>query len=109
MVRLLVILAVVAVALTVFTIVNIALAASDRVRGVPKPLWVLIAFVPFVGPILWFGIGNGPADGGTARRVAPDDDPAFLRNLGRDEEVDERIRRLEQELAELDDEPPADK
>jgi hypothetical protein len=35
--------------------------------------------------------------------MAPDDDPAFLRSLGSDQEQDERIRQLEQELADLDD------
>jgi hypothetical protein len=37
------------------------------------------------------------------KQLAPDDDPAFLRGLGKDKEQEERIRRLEQELAELDD------
>jgi hypothetical protein len=37
------------------------------------------------------------------RAAAPDDDPEFLRNLGRQRERDARIRKLEEELAELDD------
>ena len=43
------------------------------------------------------------------RTVAPDDDAEFLRQLREDAAQDERIRRMEQELAELDaDEPPTD-
>ena len=60
--------------------------------------------------ILWFLIGKGPAGAVPSRgQVAPDDDLEFLHDLGRQEEQDERIRRLEQELADLDDDPPADK
>jgi hypothetical protein len=62
-----------------------------------------------VGAILWFTVGRGRRDENVPRRtIAPDDDPAFLKNLRRDEEQDERIRRLEQELADLDDDPPKD-
>ena len=49
--------------------------------------------------------GVAAARFGRARVTAPDDDTEFLRRLGQDAEQDERIRRLEQELAELDSEP----
>jgi hypothetical protein len=102
-----VVLAVVAVALTIFTIVDVGLTDARRARGVPKGVWFLIALLPVVGLILWFAVGKAPASW-VPKTIAPDDDPSFLRNLRRDEEQDERIRRLEQELAELDDDPPAD-
>jgi hypothetical protein len=38
--------------------------------------------------------------------TAPDDDPAFLGKLRLDHDQEERIRRLEKELAELDDNGP---
>jgi len=38
--------------------------------------------------------------------VAPDDDPAFLRQLNKDQEQEQRIRDLEERLAELDDDDP---
>jgi hypothetical protein len=104
-----VVLAVVALALTIFTLVDIGLTDSRRARGVPKAVWFLIALLPIIGLILWFAVGKGPAGAARVVTVAPDDDPSFLRNLRRDEEQDERIRRLEQELADLDDDPPADK
>jgi hypothetical protein len=93
----------------VFSLVDVILADSQRVRGLSKTAWLLIViFLPVVGAILWFTIGRGrnSDNGGRPRTLAPDDDPSFLRNIRRDEEQDERIRRLEQELADLDDDPP---
>jgi hypothetical protein len=110
MARLLVILPFVVLALDVFAIVDVILTDQSRVRALPKVVWViLIVLVPVVGALLWFFIGKERRDrGGERRMIAPDDDPAFLRNLRRDEEHEERIRRLEQELSELDDDPPKD-
>lgn len=109
MVRVWVVLGVVAVALMIFTIVDIALADRRRIRGVPKGVWIIIGFVPVVGTILWFAVGRGPLPAAEVRYLAPDDDPAFFSTLADKEDQDERIRRLEQELADLDDDPPADK
>ena len=105
--RLWVVLIVAAVALTIFTVVDVALTDRRRVRGVPKFAWVLIAVLPVVGAVLWFLVGKTPASR-MPRQVAPDDDVAFLRDLRAKEDQDERIRRLEQELAELDDDTPKD-
>ena len=55
--------------------------------------------------LLWFIIGRGRANrvgSGRGRTLAPDDDAEFLRQLREDAAQDERIRRLEQELADLD-------
>ena len=109
--RLFVVLFVVAVALIVFAIVDVVVTDQRRVRALNKPLWIVVILVlPIIGALLWLILGKerkGSGGGGGDRRtVAPDDDPDFLKNLRRDEEQDERIRRLEQELAELDDDPP---
>ena len=85
---------VIAVALIIFTFIDIALTESRRIRGVPKGFWFFIALLPFLGLILWFAVGKEPAS--ATLYVAPDDDPSFLKNIRRDEEQDERIRRLEQ-------------
>jgi hypothetical protein len=108
MARFLVILPFVAVALDVFAIIDVILTDRRRVRALNKFVWIVIIFLlPVIGAILWFFLGKERQDrGGEPRRVAPDDDPNFLRTIRRDEEQDERIRRLEQELAELDDDPP---
>lgn len=108
--RLLFVLAAIAVALMIFTIVDVALTDSQRARGVPKGAWFLVVLIPIIGPVLWFALGKEPVSAAQRRpQVAPDDDPSFLHNLRRDEETDERIRRLEQELADLDDDPIDDK
>ena len=99
-----------ALVLDVFALVDLGLIDRSRVRAFPKLVWVIIIIlVPFVGALLWFAVGHGwGTRGGERRVIAPDDDPSFLKNLRRDEEQDERIRRLEQELADLDDDPPKD-
>lgn len=109
--RLIVIAPLIVLALDVFAIVDVILIEQRRVRTMPKLVWVLlIVLLPVVGALLWFFVGRESASGGSGqpRTVAPDDDPSFLKNLRRDEEQDERIRRLEQELADLDDDPPKD-
>ncbi len=111
MARFYVVSAVLVVAFDVFAIVDVLLIDGRRIRALNRPLWVLVILaLPVIGAILWFGVGRQRLDGENERRtVAPDDDPAFLKNLRRDEEQDERIRRLEQELADLDDDPPTER
>ena len=107
--RLFVILPFIAAGLYVFAYVDLVLTDRSRVRAFPKIAWVFVILLPIVGAILWLIFGKDRLDrGGERRTVAPDDDPQFLANLRRDEEQDERIRRLEQELADLDDDPPKD-
>jgi hypothetical protein len=100
----------VAVGLTIFTVVDIALIDRARVRVLPKIVWVLIAFIAIVGPVLWFLLGRErlmPRGGsrGSVRRGprAPDDDPEFLRKLSREQAQEERIQELERRLREIDD------
>jgi len=88
----------------VFTIVDCALQPPTRHRGVGKPIWILIVvIIPVLGGILWLAIGRVRK---SAVRVyqAPDDDPEFLGRIGSISDQDERIRRLEEELALLDSE-----
>lgn len=102
MARLLVILPLVAAAFWVFTIVDCSVQPATRHRGVSKPIWILIVvLIPVLGGILWLTVGRlGKA--AIARRRAPDDDPEFLGKIGVLSDQDERIRRLEEELAQLD-------
>ena len=102
MVRVLLILALVATAFWVFTIVDCAVQPTTRHRGVSKPVWVLIVvLLPVLGGILWLLIGRSHRTGKLIAR-APDDDPEFLEKIGTVSDQDERIRRLEEELAQLD-------
>lgn len=105
MARVLLVAAVAAAFFTVYAVVDCAVTATERVRGIPKAVWiVVILLLPVVGGILWLVVGKDRAAGYTVRRSsAPDDDPGFLRRLGDDAAREERIRRLEQELAEFDD------
>lgn len=102
MARALLIVALVAVAFWVYTIVDCAVQHPTRHRGVSKPVWIVIVIVlPVLGGILWLTIGRGSNK--RANTIsAPDDDPTFLANLGSVADQDERIRRLEEELAQLD-------
>ncbi len=110
MARLLVLLPFVLVVLLVAAIVDLLMIEPGRVRALPKLAWALIVIVvPVIGPILWFAFGRERRGRANAvrRPLAPDDDPAFLASVRR--QSDERIRRLEQELADPDDDPPGGK
>src|SRR6478736_8689006 len=109
MVRLAIPLVVAAVVFMIYAVVDCALFDRLRIRGLSRGWWiVVILLVPLIGAVLWFVIGRGRAGraarpGGTrGAPVAPDDDSEFLKRLDRDAEQEERIRRLEQELADLD-------
>jgi hypothetical protein len=71
---------------TVFVTVFAASAKKSEVRNLPKWAWIVIClFVPIIGGLLYLVLGR-PAGGpknrfGKTKIVAPDDDPAFLRDL----------------------------
>lgn len=115
MARVLIIGIVAALIFWVVSVVDCAVQPNSRHRGVSKGAWVaIVVIVPVIGGILWFWLGRTRAN--RSRSSAPDDDAAFLSSLNdprvADAEQDERIRRLEEELAKLDAEdtptPPRD-
>jgi hypothetical protein len=110
MARLLFGLGVAAVIFTIYAVADCAFFDRTRIRGLRRGWWiVVILFVPIIGPLLWFIIGRGRANrvgSARGRTLAPDDDAEFLRQLRADAAQDERIRRLEQELADLDADDP---
>jgi len=114
MTRVLLPLAVIAVAFYVFALVDLALIDRSRARGLAKPAWIVVVLLfPIVGAVLWFAVGRirlRDIGGGSSfdRRgpIAPDDDPAFLNRLGREKDLEDRLEQLEQELRDLDDDPP---
>jgi hypothetical protein len=75
------------VILHIFSTVYAASADAKQVRGLPKAVWVFLCLVlPLAGPLLYITIGR-PIDGDSGQGAkrstprAPDDDPAFLRDL----------------------------
>ncbi|MGL5859520.1 MAG: PLD nuclease N-terminal domain-containing protein [Angustibacter sp.] len=91
MVRLYGILAIVQLALLVYCLLDCLRAESARVRTLPKLAWmVFIVLLPLAGSIGWLWLGRprpsrGRGDHGRSRETprGPDDDPDFLRGLGR--------------------------
>lgn len=103
--------AVAAVILDVFALIDLGFFDKARIRTMNKLAWALIIIlVPIVGALLWFLVGRGRGFGRRRGRgpLAPDDDPAFLRRIREEQEAADRIRRLEEELADLDGEGRAD-
>jgi phospholipase D-like protein len=81
----------VAVQLVLFVLALISVLSADRVRNLPRALWVLfIVLIPLFGPLAYFLWGRpaaalpegGGAPGRRGRRPStPDDDPDFLRRM----------------------------
>jgi hypothetical protein len=123
MVKFLVVAIVAASAFVIYALIDCLFAESSKFRALNKPLWALIiVLLPVIGAVLWFLLGRARKTGRPdARRfVAPDDDPEFSGRTGSGrssstvsdldrETTDERIRRLEEELAELDGDDKNDK
>ncbi|MGO2658474.1 PLDc N-terminal domain-containing protein [Mycetocola reblochoni] len=107
MLRLLLIAIPILVVVTIYAVVDCAMIAKGRIRGLSRPAWiVLILILPLIGLVLWFVIGRGPA-GPVVRPASPDDDPLFLSDLDRADQ-DERIRELEEQLLAIDEEERRD-
>lgn len=110
-----VLLALVALALAIYCLVECVQADRTEVRHLPKWLWLLLILIPVVGPLAWLLLGrphgrNGgraTAEPAPPRRApaprAPDDDPDFLAQL------DERRRaareRDDDNLSHNDEDP----
>jgi hypothetical protein len=99
MVRLFVFLA--AVQLVVLVLALISSLSAERVRTMPRALWVLvILLIPLIGPISYFLWGRpvpAPSEraaprGHLPRPASPDDDPEFLRTV--DPEQSRRDREM---------------
>jgi len=112
-----VILPLVLTAVMVFSIVDISTIDRSRVRHLPKAVWIiLVILTSILGSILWFAIGrerrgqggSHAVPGRKPRPLGPEDDPNFIDNIDQrrlNREQEERIRDLERQLRDLDDEP----
>ncbi|HXD27798.1 MAG TPA: PLD nuclease N-terminal domain-containing protein [Arthrobacter sp.] len=123
MVRNLILGALVALAVTIYALIQCAQTPRNRVRSLAKGWWiVVIVLLPLVGACLWFWLGRPTEAASTASAqrtprgpASPDDDPEFLRSLEtqrRQRAKDEELRRREAELkarearARKDTQPP---
>jgi len=111
MVRLFVFLA--AVQLVLLVLALIGSLSADRVRAMPRALWVLVILViPLIGPIAYFVWGRPvpppherPVHRAGPRPSSPDDDPDFLRTVDTEQSRRERelLAQWERELRKGDD------
>ena len=83
-------------AVYIWFIVDVVRTSGSSVRTLPKFVWLLIVIlIPLIGGVLWLLGGRPRGQGRRGRKrgpVAPDDDPAFLRQLG-DDAWAERMKR----------------
>lgn len=105
MVRVFIVGIVIAVAFTLYSLVDAAMTDHSRARGVSKPVWIVIIVVlPVIGGLLWMFIGKGAVSVASATASAPDDDPHFTGRHLSGTELDVHMRDLEARLKELDEE-----
>lgn len=76
----------IAIALTLYALIDCARTEQEAIRGLPKWGWLLIIiFIGTFGAVAYLIWGRqrrqGPGRGGKGRVIGPDDDPDFLRNL----------------------------
>ena len=94
-----VIMAILAVAVYIYCIIDVVRTPRGEARTLPKWLWlILVILVPLIGSALWLALGRvwgGPGSRFYRRRgpVAPDDDPTFLKKLDDDVWVKKMQRR----------------
>jgi len=111
MVRLFVFLA--AVQLVLLVLALIGALSADRVRAMPRALWVLvILLIPLLGPTAYFLWGRPvpppherPVHRARSRPSSPDDDPEFLRTVDTEQSRRERelLAQWERELRKSDE------
>ena len=90
---------VLAVILTVYTVVDCAMTEARRTKTFQKPIWlVIILLLPVLGPLLWLFMGKQSKQA----PPPPDENVVFLEGIAGDPRHDDRIRDLEAQMRELD-------
>lgn len=123
-VRVLVFVFLLMLALVGVAMISVLSAERGEVRRLPRGAWVaLILLLPVAGAVLYLWLGRparrrepGPTPKAPPRPIAPDDDPDFLRRLGRTSPpppvVPERPAAVDPRTVEesrtKDDRPPTD-
>jgi hypothetical protein len=104
---------------TLSALIDCLSSEREDIRGLPRPVWLLlILLVPVIGPLAWFIAGRpasldqraGVLTGGRGRQrvTAPDDDPDFLRGIDTTQSTKdaELLRRWEEDLKRREDDNP---
>ncbi|HEY0373265.1 MAG TPA: PLDc N-terminal domain-containing protein [Amnibacterium sp.] len=108
MARIELVVALIVLVLELYSIVNCILTPDAQVKGIPKALWlVLIVLLPLLGSVLWLGVGRDRGVPAPRRgpMVAP---PAVPPSGYAAMTAEERIRRMEEDLARLERESGED-
>jgi len=107
--RLLLFAAILGVAVVIYALIDCVMSRKHEVRSISKTAWfITILLLPLIGAGMWFLLGRPRSEGPSGPRrpaprqpTAPDDDPAFLKNLETQRwqqarEQERRRRELEQ-------------
>jgi hypothetical protein len=117
MIRLWLVVAVAAVAFTVYALIDCATMPKQRIRSLRRGVWVLLIVVlPVLGALLWFLLGRAPASPERVSRYrGPEDDPDFLgeqdpeRPRTDKDQDDATLRNLEEQFHDTDDDGRTDR
>ena len=74
----------IALALSIYCVVDCVQSDDHKVRGLPKLVWVFVILLfPFAGSIAWLVAGRPKVTPPPRRQMprGPDDDPDFLKGL----------------------------
>ncbi len=87
-------------AVYIWFIVDVLRTPGASTRTLPKFVWLLIVILlPLLGGLIWLIAGRPKLDRPGRRRrrgpIAPDDNPAFLRQIGDDAWAEKMRRRRE--------------
>ena len=72
----------IALALSIYCVVECVQSDDHNVRGLPKLVWVFVILLfPFAGSIAWLVAGRHKRTPPRRQTRGPDDDPDFLKGL----------------------------
>ena len=117
--------AVIELLLFVYALLDVIRTPPDQCRELPKLLWLVLCFLPIIGPVAWLVLGRPqgarrslPYKGNTgippeydrpgrATAASPDDDAVFLAQVkARADEQRKKAAERAKRIRDAEDEPP---